>query len=441
MSMTRDLAYLTADLPGVGGVIKARHDDFLVEEQPLYEPAGEGEHLYLFVEKAGLTTPELVRRVARGFHAGRHDVGHAGLKDKRGRTRQLLSVHLPGVSASFVRDGLDALNDRDDMQVLWADWHRNKLRRGHHAGNRFVIYIREVSPTAVLGAKRVLERLNEVGAPNYLGSQRFGYRQNSHVLGRLLLLGRYAALLDELLGVEGETDSQRLRAGRSAYRRGAYDAALNDWPKTLRYDRQALDALRRGESAEAAVKAIDRQQRQFLVHAWQSALFNDVLHQRVAGGALNALQPGDLAWKHDSRAVFPVDASVATAENAAEGRVASFAVSPSGPMWGVDMARASGEPGRVEEAALRASGLSEAQLMGAGDVAAEGSRRPMRVPLKDAEISGGGDEHGPFVRLAFELPRGAYATVVLREIMKTEPLEAPHPRENASDAAGANQHQ
>jgi len=437
MSMTASLGYVTADLPGTGGEIKQRLDDFLVEEQPRYDPTGEGEHLYLFVEKAGLTTPELARRVARAFRAGRGDIGHAGMKDKRGRTRQMLSVHLPGVDTQSVRDGLDRLSDRGDMQVLWADWHKNKLKRGHHAGNRFVIYIRNVSPTSVVTAKQVLDRLVAQGAPNYLGAQRFGYRQNSHILGRLLLLGEYQALLDELLGTSSEADAERLREGRAAYQRGDYSAALECWPKSLRYDRQALDALRQGASAEGAVKAIDRQQRQFLVHAWQSAMFNDVLDQRVQAGTLSELHVGDLAWKHDSRAVFAVDDEVARIENAAGGRVGSLAISPSGPMWGVDMPRASGEVGRIEEAALQKTGLGQSHLMGAGDVAADGSRRPMRMPVKDAEIAGGGDEQGPFIRLAFELPRGAYATVVLREIIKQEPLEAPHPHEHPGDTANA----
>jgi tRNA pseudouridine13 synthase len=437
MSLTAELSYLTDDLPGIGGVIKQRRDDFLVEEQPLYEPCGEGEHLYLFIEKRGLTTPELVRRVARAFRAGRGDVGYAGLKDKHARTRQVLSVHLPGSEQQAVRDGLDRLSDRPDMQVLWADWHTNKLRRGHHAGNRFVIYVRDVSPTAVVSARRILERLVSTGAPNYIGAQRFGYRQNSHILGRHLLLGQSQAMLDELLAQPGDNDSEQLQTARAAFQRGDYDEALAHWPKTLRFDRQALDALRRGADAGAAVRAIDRQQRKFLVNAWQSAIFNDVLDRRLKDGALNELRFGDLAWKHDSRAVFAVDDAVVAEDNAADGRVASLAVSPSGPMWGVDMPRAAGEPGRVEVEALRNSGVEESQLLGAGDEAAEGARRPMRLPIKDAEFAGGGDERGPFVRLAFELPRGAYATVVLREIMKSEPLEASQTQNDHQDASHA----
>ncbi len=44
----------------------------------------------------------------------------------------------------------------------------------------------------------------------------------------------------------------------------------------------------------------------------------------------------------------------------------------------------------------------------------------MRTTLRDAEISGGVDEHGPYIRTAFELPRGSFATSILREIMKSD---------------------
>ncbi|MEX2386443.1 MAG: tRNA pseudouridine(13) synthase TruD, partial [Phycisphaeraceae bacterium] len=88
------------------------------------------------------------------------------------------------------------------------------------------------------------------------------------------------------------------------------------------------------------------------------------------------------------------------------------------PMWGPEMMRAEGEPGRIEQVALAAMGLNEAQLAGSAMASAEGARRPLRIALRDPDLSGGVDEHGAYLRLAFELPRGAFATIVLREIMK-----------------------
>ncbi|MEM1353263.1 MAG: tRNA pseudouridine(13) synthase TruD [Planctomycetota bacterium] len=421
MPLTDSLTYLSPDLPGIGGVLKQRPEDFLVEEQPLYEPSGEGEHLYLYIEKRGLTTIEAVRRVAKYFRMNKRNIGYAGLKDKHAVTRQHLSLWVPQATNDDIAASMDRLKDDPKINALWAERHGNKLRRGHHGGNRFVLRVREVDPTAVVRAKPILDLLTKSGVPNYIGDQRFGYRQNSHRMGRLLLRGEYEAVLDELLGSDYPTESEFIRAGRGHYRAGRYTEALEVWPKVLRYDRQALDALRQGKRGRDAVRAIDPAQRRFLVSAWQSDVFNQVLDRRLRGGSFDRLLLGDLAWKHDNRSVFVVDDEAASQDNAPGGRVEGFEVSPSGPLWGVEMPRATGETGEIERAKLEASGITEDQLAGPpGDPehAAEGRRRPLRIVMKDPDLSGGVDEHGAYVRVSFELPRGAYATMVMRELMK-----------------------
>lgn len=416
MSLTDSLAYLTADLPGIGGVIKIRPDDFLVEERSLYPACGSGEHVYLFIEKMQLTTTDVVRDLARAFRVGRNDIGYAGLKDKHAIVRQHFSVWMPDRKDEI--ECIQRLGERDRLKVLWSDRHGNKLRRGHHGGNRFIVRIRNVQPTDVLKAKRIVDRLYAQGVPNFIGDQRFGYRQHNHLLGRLLLQGEYQAMLDEMLGQPIDADPANMRRGRTAYDQRDYEEALKHWPKHLRFDRQALDALRQGRDAKQAVMAIYRTQRDFLVSAMQSAMFNSVLDRRLREGMLTQIVPGDLAWKHDSRSVFTVDEETAEKENAPAGRCPSLEVSPSGPMWGINMTRADGEPGRIEAQVLDVFGIRHETLAGVGDVHAEGARRPMRIALRDTEVSGGADDHGPYVKLAFEMPRGAFATIALREIMK-----------------------
>ena len=90
--------FITPDIPGTGGVIKERPEDFLVEEVPAYTPCGEGEHIYLFVEKRNLPTMNMVRILARHFGVKRQQVGTAGLKDRLAVTRQMVSIHAPGYS-------------------------------------------------------------------------------------------------------------------------------------------------------------------------------------------------------------------------------------------------------------------------------------------------------------------------------------------------------
>lgn len=422
--LTRSLAFLTADLPGIGGTLKQRAKDFRVEEIPLYPPKGSGEHLLLFIEKQQQTTSDVVRRLAKLFSVKRSDIGFAGLKDKHAITRQHFSVYLPDPSKD---EKCLARFEFLPFNLIWSARHQNKLRRGHLRGNRFVIHIRDVPATSVVAAKLVLDRLVVTGVPNYVGHQRFGYRQNNHVVGKLLVQGKWQAFLDHMLGKPQPDVAASTSQGREHYERGDFKSAIECWPRHLRHDRQALDALRQGKSPREAVMAIDGQQREFLVSAMQSAVFNAVLHRRMEGHdslAFDRLAEGDLAWKHENRSVFAVDRETAEHENGEQGRIPILAISPSGPMWGPDMMRAQGVPGKAEADALAQTGLSECALAAASHQLVYGTRRPMRVAVTNAELSGGADEYGPYVRVVFDLPRGSYATVALREIMKVEERNA-----------------
>ncbi|WP_053230142.1 tRNA pseudouridine(13) synthase TruD [Phycisphaera mikurensis] len=411
---------LTADLPGTGGVLKERPEDFTVDEQPLYEPSGAGEHLYLFVEKREATTAQAIKAVAKAFRVPQRAIGHAGLKDKHAVTRQHLSVWLPGPPDPTAEEACIArVNHHPKLHVHWAERHGNKLRRGHHGGNRFGIKIRGVGPAAVLRARPILDRIAERGLPNAVGPQRFGFRGNAHTLGKLLLQNDPDAFLAELLGVDGVQENPRLTAARAAYRRGDLVAAIEGWPKSLPHERQALDNLRQGHTPERAVRALARTQRDFLASALQSAVFNRVLARRLNAGTWDRLIDGDLAWKHENRATFPVDAAVAATENAEGGRVGGFAVSPSGPLPGPDCQPAEREALAVEDAALAELDLERSLFDGGTPLAdAGGARRPLRVPVGDVTYAAGGDEHGPYLSVSFELGRGVYATAVMAEVMK-----------------------
>jgi len=399
-----DLTYFTADLPGIGGVLKQRPEDFLVDEVSAYEPCGEGDHLYMIVEKRRRLTTDVVRYLAKHFGVSRTAVGFAGLKDKHAVTRQAFTVE--HADAKLV----DRFED-EHIKILLADFHRNKIKRGHLRGNRFVIKVREVEPTAVLRAKPILDQLAEHGAPNFLGEQRFGYRFQNHELGRLLLLGDYRGFLDMMLGQPRHSDRDIIQQARAAYDAGDYHKALESWPTVHRFERQAVGPLSRGASAADAVNGIDSTQRHLLVSSCQSAVFNNVLDRRLREGNYELLE-GDLAFKHDSRGVFHVE-HIETERP----RYAAQAISPTGPMWGRKMQRPTGRVLEWETEELATAGLSE-DLFVEGEYTPDGSRRAMRMPVTDASVAGGVDEHGAFVKVSFELPRGCFATTVMREIMK-----------------------
>ena len=152
----------------LSAVIRSTPEDFFVEEIAGFEASGEGEHLLLTVEKRGLNTAAVARRLAEWAGLPEMAIGYAGLKDRHAVTRQRFSVHLP----KRVAPDTAALQS-DGLRVLDATWHNRKLPRGALAGNRFVLVLREVR-----GERDAIEaRLAQIaahGLPNWFGEQRFG---------------------------------------------------------------------------------------------------------------------------------------------------------------------------------------------------------------------------------------------------------------------------
>ena len=171
--------FLTAGLPGVGGRIKAEPADFDVEELPAYEPAGTGDHLFLWVEKTDLGAEFFIRQVARRLGIPNGEVGTAGLKDRRAVTRQWVSV------PAECEPALDQL-EGGGIRVLKVSRHTNKLKPGHLKGNRFRILVRDATDTDV---EPILERIRSDGLPNFYGPQRFGRDGETAALGMRLLKG------------------------------------------------------------------------------------------------------------------------------------------------------------------------------------------------------------------------------------------------------------
>ncbi|MBX3380051.1 MAG: tRNA pseudouridine(13) synthase TruD [Phycisphaeraceae bacterium] len=406
--------YITSDLPGIGGVLKQRPEDFLVDETAAYQPSGEGDHLYLYVEKRNLSTLEAARLLASHFGVAPDTVGFAGMKDRVAITRQLFSVHTPGKAP----EDFPQL-DHERLQVQWADRHTNKIRLGHLTGNRFSIRIREVGVGQIRTAKAALDRLAKFGVPNRFGPQRFGRTLNNHLIGRALICSDFEGAIRLMLAPEQATTEAHAKS-KALFLEGRYGDALAELPHTSHAERSLLRALAKGQRPSRAIKTLDRSTLRFFLSAFQSAAFNFVLDDRLKAGTLNQLHTGDVAFKHDSRACFDVDDAVASDPTTPE-RLTKFEISPSGPMWSAEMRRASGNVDATETAALERLGVTMGQLQAFEKAAGqliEGARRPLRVPLEFPEIEAGLDEHGQYIRVAFDLPRGAFATVALEEIMK-----------------------
>lgn len=396
-----DSRYLTAELPGTGGLFKETPEDFLVEEISLYLPCGEGEHTYAVIEKRGITTLEAIRRLCRATGAPERDTGYAGMKDARGITRQ--TVSLPRVTPAEVM-GLNI----PGIRILSADRHRNKLRLGHLAGNRFRLRLRETVPDAADRARAILDVLARRGVPNRFGEQRYGIQGNSHLVGRAMLAGDWRGAVDLLMGDPAKVEGERWRAAIEAYRQGDLAGSLSLFPGHCRTERDVLQLLaKRPDDFERAFHGVHPRLKKLYLSACQSALFDRVLETRLQ--TIDHVMEGDLAWKHDNGACFLVTDAKAEAP-----RAERFEISPTGPLFGCRMTSPEGEPAALEKSILDAAGLTPAAFNLAGGLRMEGERRPLRVPLEGPELS---CEEEDLV-LRFSLPRGSYATAVLREVMK-----------------------
>lgn len=393
--------------PALGGVIKERPEDFVVDEIPRYEPSGEGEHLYLRIQKVNVSHAELMATLQRHFGVREEAIGFAGMKDKLAVTHQTVSIHLPGRADP-------GPPEHPRLVVLWSARHANKIRRGHLVGNRFAIRIRRLDPLKAPAILRRLRELERTGIPDYFGEQRFGYRRNNHRLGILMLQRRWNDVLAELLGTGGSVFPEHQRERRTLYDAGRFEQSLSLWAPGDRAERAAVAALVRGQGPDAAVRAVGGATLVFWISAAQSFVFNRTLDRRIDEGLFDRLLEGDVAWRHESRRVFVVSAEDA-AEPELERRVANFELSPSGPMPGPGMVAPRGRPAELEQQVLDAERIAP----GTFDeipLGAEGTRRPLRVQVSNIDCDSGFDEHGPFVRVRFDLPRGAYATVVMGEL-------------------------
>lgn len=332
---------LTPDLPGCGGTIRARDDDFEVEEVPSYEPCGDGDHLFLWVEKRGMAPEFFARRIAQKLGISPGAVGTAGLKDRHAVTRQWVSVPREAEPNVPRLDG-------DGVRVLRSGRHTNKLKPGHLRGNRFRILIRNPDPTKQDAVAATLDRIRSQGLPNFYGPQRFGRDGSTVELGWQCLAGKAP---------------RRLR------------------PFLFRF---ALSAV-------------------------QSLLFNDVLARRLTDGLFRTVLAGDVMAKWPAGGMF-----VAKDVAAEQARFDAKEIVTAGPMFGKKTYPAEGVAAEREAAVLRDNGLSPASFAGFGKLVL-GTRRHNLVYLDD--LAAGWEPDG--LRLSFTLPAGSYATVLLREVMKT----------------------
>ena len=384
----------------LAGKIKTFPTDFVVEEVPLYAPSGEGEHLYITVSKTNMSHDECVRQIAKHFNVLKRDVGCAGRKDFHAVTTQLFSVYVRGKKP-------EVPETIGNIEVLSSSYHGNKLRLGHLVGNKFTLRIREIEENELPEVEKRLFELSQTGMPNFFGPQRFGNYGNNHEIGLALIKEDYDGVVLMLLSGE-ERHHDFVRAGE-------FKKALDAWPFGNPAERNVLEALVDGKTAQQACKKIEKPLRKLWVNALQSHMFNETLQARIEDGTWNKLLLGDLAWKHDSGGRTFEITEGELQEKELHARVDLFALSPSGPLWGSKMREPSGNVFAMELQVRELNCLQETHLKSMRTYA-QGARRPLRVQVKNSTVLLSSDEHGSFFEMEFALPAGSYATTLIEQI-------------------------
>ena len=400
-------------LPGMEGeplvqlglLTRVRPEDFRVEELGGVRPSGDGEHVLFSIRKRGLDTPGAIDRMSRKLGVPRGEFGRAGLKDARAVTTQVLSVR--GADPAAVSAAGD-----EDLEVLWAERHREKLRPGQLAGNRFTLVLRPadrgpIPPETAARVRDRMARMAERGLLNGFGAQRLGPRDRSARAGVALLRGDAPGALELLCGTPTERDRGAVRRARECFAVKDLAGAASGFPPSHAVERRLCERLLGGRAPAEALGALPRARRRLHLNAAQALVFQTWLAARRESPA--RLLAGDVVRKTTGRGTFRVDDV-----SAEQPRSDRFEIQPMGPLFGRKLFPAAQSARALELEVLAAHGLEEG-LFGAAKL--DGSRRPLRVPVTNAaspELIE--DDLGPGLRLRFELPSGSYATTVLTQL-------------------------
>jgi len=439
LERTVGMEYYVSDADGLGGRLRASPEDFRVREieavdtQPPDADLGGYPHVVLRARLRDWTTADFASALSDRLGISRERVSWAGTKDKRAITTQLLSVE--GIDPADVSDVANA-----DVEVVGRTGRR--VLFGDLVGNEFEVLVRGIAAAEpAAGAERITDELaafageDGIGVPNYFGQQRFGsHRPVTHEVGLAIVRGDWEDAVMAYVGNPHGREPDPTQEARE------YVAETRDWagaterfPSSLGYERAICHHLaEHGADAasayRAALGALPTSLQQLFVHAAQSLLFNRVLSVRlerglpfdrpVAGDVVcfrKADAPADLAVPDPDRTQRVTEDRLATVERHCE-RGRAFVTAP---LVGTETALGDGEPGEIERSVLADVALEPADFALPEPFDAAGTRRAVLVRT-DPDVDA---VDADTLSLSFSLPKGSYATVVLREYLKADPVQ------------------
>jgi tRNA pseudouridine13 synthase len=410
--------YLTASR-GIGGQIRQRPEDFVVNEIYKEHSALDGRYQLIKVTKTDTETHHLVRDLSRRLRISQRRVSWAGTKDKRAITAQRMSLDSILLEAPFkLGKAIVEPIGRSDRPIALGDLE----------GNDFSITIRTVAGSQDDIARAVESIIDEIhdarGVPNFFGIQRFGsIRPVNHLVGRALVEGDVEQAVLTYIGKPFSDEPEDVKEARQRILdTHDFKEALHRMPVQLRYERAMLNHLaKHPNDFDGALGVLSMNLQKLFVHSYQSYLFNKMVSSRLARGfPLTTGFDGDRVWVPDKGRVRTVVPKNIEEVNKS---LAAGSVPVQMPVPGYETELSDGVIGQVEHEVLEAEGVDLAafKIDNCPRLASKGVMRNIALPV-DLGFTVTPDEltnDHVKVELRFFLPKGDYATSVLREIMKT----------------------
>lgn len=404
------------DYGGTNGVIRQSNEDFFVDEVPLQLPSGEGPNTWIHMEKNGRTTLDVVLDIARELHISRKRTGFAGMKDRSAITRQWLCIS--NITPEELPDFNEVLHN---VKILEIKQNQKKLRMGQLRGNKFKINIRNTEDPAEDKeiAEKVLESLKITGVPNYYGYQRFGeVRSTTHLVGKCLVEGDIKKAVDTYIGNPNEEEHNLPYESRKLYDEGKLQEAYDLMPKSMRYEKSMIKELMIGQNKHGeilekdyirAIESLPKPLKRMFVNAYESYLFNKIVNERAKIG-IDKYFDGDIIIDKEEHWVHEIN------EDTIEEDLKNFVLNPTAPLLGSKVPFAEGKQGIIERKVIEDENITKEsfECPKTPKLGSHGVRRSVRFKIEDTNV----EQIDDGISVEFFIPKGCYATAVLREIMK-----------------------